>query len=295
MRSFVSLLKIKKFLQGKDTCHFRWWMHPIECSIKNHTKPPSRANTFRFQGPAIAAGLFCFRKAWYLSAMTSVEAYQFGMQLANQPASGGFPVARFNDFVNQAQIAKMKELIDNGVDASIMGNESLSPFFMYPTIPLTNGIGFHNPNRDLAFGPTLWMSGYVNPACGETTQGDAPLIPIQILENNAWAPRAYSLIDITSTRNPCARVLGETRIEVRPHSIRFVTGWYVRYPRKIVVGSFIDPDGIERPLEGAPNQVNPEWGDIDMHDIIWLAMSYTGLTLQSDRMQATAERRMVKQ
>ena len=226
--------------------------------------------------------------------MTSVEAYQYGTGLLNQPASGNFPVSLFNTFINQAQIAKMNELTKDGVDASIMGNEALSPFFMYPIIPLTDGIGFHNPNRDLAFGPTLWMSGYVNPACGETAQGDAPLIPIPVLRNNVWAPRSSSLIDITSTKNPCARVLGETRIEVRPHSIRFVKGWYVRYPRKIVVGSYIDPKGIERPLEGAPNQVDPEWGDIDMHDIIWLAMSYTGLSLQSDRMQATAERRIAK-
>jgi hypothetical protein len=233
-------------------------------------------------------------RTWYLSAMTSVESYQFGMRLINQPVSGGFPVALYNDFVNQAQIAKMAELTEDGVDASIMGNESLSPFFVNRPIPLTNGIGFHNPNRDLAFGPTLWASGYVNPGCGDSPAGDATMIPVPLVTSKGWADRSRNLIDVTTTSNPYARILDDTRVEVRPKSLRFISEWYVRYPRKIVVGSYIDPDGIERPLEGAPNQVDPEWGDIDMHDIIWLAMSYTGLSLQSDRMQATAERRIAK-
>lgn len=226
--------------------------------------------------------------------MTSVEAYVFGMTLVNQPASGGFPVATFNTFVNQAQIAKIKELTSSGVDASIMGNEALSPFFVHPTIQLTGGIGVYNPNGDLAFGPTLWSSGFVNPSCGNSPQGDASLIPITLLQAKGWADRTRNLIDITSLLNPVARILDDSRLEVRPTSLQFVRGWYVRYPRPIVVGSFIDPDGIERPLEGAPNQVDPEWSDMEMHDIIWLAMSYTGLTLQSDRIQATAERRIAK-
>lgn len=225
--------------------------------------------------------------------MTSVESFMFGLGLINQPVNGGFPVARFNTFINQAQIAKMKELTKGGVDASIMGNEALSPFFVNRSIPLTrNGIGSHNPDKNLAFGPTLWSSGFVNPSCGTTPVGDSSMIPVPLLRDKEWAGRSRNLIDTTTTLTPCARILSDTQIEVRPKSLRFVSEWYVRYPKAIVVGSFVDANGVERPLQGAPNQVDPEWGDIDMQDIIWIAMSYTGLTLQSDRMQATAERRI---
>lgn len=223
--------------------------------------------------------------------MTSVECYTFGTGLLNQPASGNLPVRQFEEFFNRAQVEKLGQLVENGLDASMMGEESVSPFFVNRAVPLTNGIGAHNPSRNLAFGPTLWSSGYRNPACGETNTGDPPMIPVPVLKAKGWADRSMNLIDITNSLNPCARILDETRIEVRPRALRFVQCWYVRYPRKIVVGSIVDPDGIVRPQEGAPNQVDPEWSDIDTIDIIWIAMGYTGLSLQSDRMQATAARK----
>jgi len=222
--------------------------------------------------------------------MTSVESYIFGMNLANQPVNGGFPIARFQDFYNQAQREYMGRLTKDGVDASIMANEALSPFFVNSTIALTDGIGFHNPLNDLAFGPTISASGYSNPACGETNAGDSIRIPVPLLREKAWWDRQRNLIDVTSMSNPVARVLDTLRIEVRPKAMKFCFAWYVRYANPIVVGSFTDANGIQRPLEGAPGQVDPEWGDIDNIEIIWIAMGYTGLALQNDRMQMTAGR-----
>lgn len=223
--------------------------------------------------------------------MTSVEAYVFGMRLVNQPPNGNFPVADFQDFFNRAQVEYLGKLVENGLDASMQGNESISPFFVDRAVMLTNGIGVHNPGNDLAFGPTLWSSGYRNPTCGDATTADPELIEVKLLEAKGWAARTRNLIDVTSASNPCARLLDDRRIEVRPRALRFVQSWHVRYPRKIVVGSVVDSTGIVRPSEGAPNQVDPEWADIDTQEIIWIAMGYTGLALQYDRMQATAARK----
>jgi hypothetical protein len=220
--------------------------------------------------------------------MTSTEAYNFGLSLINQPASGNWTVEMGNRFLNHAQREYLDELIKDGIDSSIMANEALSPFFVNSTVMLTNGIGTHSPANDLAYGPTIWASGYQNPACGETNTGDPELIPAKRLTEKGWAARTRNLIDTTSTYYPVWRLYDTIRIQVRPTSLRFVACWYVRYPRPIVIGSVVDANGIVRPSEGAPNQVNPEWADIDMEKIVWKAVGYTGLALQSDRMQQTS-------
>lgn len=223
--------------------------------------------------------------------MTSVQMYNFGTGLINQPASGNLTVELFNNYVNRAQNEYLDDLISKGVGTTIMENEALSPFFVNTPVMLTGGIGTHTQNNDLAWGPIVWASGYQNPECGETNTGDASLVPVKRLTEKGWADRSRNLVDTTSTTYPVFRALNATQIQVRPTSIRFVTAFYIRYPRQIVVGSVIDQYGIERPSEGAPNQVNPEWADIDAIAIIWKAVGYTGLALQSDRMQATSERR----
>ncbi len=223
--------------------------------------------------------------------MTSVEMYNFVTGLINQPASGNLTVELFNNYVNRAQNEYMDELTKEGIGTSLMEDRSLSPFFVNAPVTLTNGIGIHAPNDDLAFGPILWSSGYQNPACGETAAGDPSLVPVKRLTAEGWAARTRNLVVTTSTRYPVFRVLDGMRIQVRPTSIPFVTAWYIRYPRRIVVGSVIDPNGIVRPSEGAPNQVDPEWADMDVIAIAWKVVGYTGLALQSDRMQATSERR----
>ena len=223
--------------------------------------------------------------------MTSTEAYVLATSLINQPASGNLTIELFNTYFNNAQREYLDKLIKDGVGSSLMENEALSPFFVNSQVLLTNGIGTHSPNNDLAFGPTIWSSGYRNPACGETNVGDSTLVSVQRLTEKGWADRTRNLIDTTSTYYPVFRLLDTTRIQVRPTSLRNVSCWYIRYPRNIVVGSVIDQYGIERPQEGAPNQVDPEWADIDVLNIVWIAVGYTGLALQSDRMQATSERK----
>jgi len=217
--------------------------------------------------------------------------YNFGTGLINQPASGNLTVELFNNYINRAQNAYMDDLIKDGVGSSIMENEALSPFFVNTPVLLTSGIGTHVPSNDLAWGPIVWSSGYQNPDCGETNTGDPSLVPVKRLTEKQWAARTRNLVVTTSTTYPVFRVLNGTQIQVRPTSIRFVTAFYVRYPRKIVVGSVVDANGIVRPSEGAPNQVDPEWADIDAIAIVWKAVGYTGLALQSDRMQMTSERR----
>ena len=226
--------------------------------------------------------------------MTSVEAYQFGMGLVNQPANGGYPVARFNTFFNAAQIEHMDGLTKDGADMDLMETRSLSPFFVESVVPITSGIGPYNPAGNLAFGPVLWASGYANPTCGQVLAGDPELVPIRLHTASSWSDATRNLIDVITPRNPIARLYGGTTIQVRPLDTRFVFVWYVRYASPIAVGSYIDPDGIERPQEGAPNQVDPEWADADTIEIIWKAMGYTGLTLQSDRLQVTAARKDAK-
>lgn len=221
--------------------------------------------------------------------MTSVEAYNFLVGLINQPASGNPTIPLINRYLNHAQRQYMDDLIKNGVGSSMMDNEALSPFFVNSTVLLTNGIGTHSPQNDLAFGPTIWASGYQNPACGETNTAEPTLVPVKRLTEKGWADRTRNLIDITNSQYPVFRLYNTTQIQVRPKTLRFVSCWYVRYPREIVIGTVVDPQGIIRPLEGAPNQVDPEWADIDMENIIWKAIGYSGLTLQSDRMQTTSK------
>ena len=223
--------------------------------------------------------------------MTSTECYIFGMKLANRSASGDFPVQRFNEYFNRAQDEYLGEITGNGKDESTMGDERVSQLLVRRAVQLNSGgIGAHNPDSDLAWGPVVWASGYRNPACGETNSGDPELIPVRMLTASSWADSTRNKIDVISYIDPVCMRYSETQLQVRPTNMGFVFAHYIRFARKIAVGSFVDANGIERPLEGATNQVDPEWANPDAIAITWKAMGYTGLTLQSDRIQATALR-----
>lgn len=227
--------------------------------------------------------------------MTINECYIFGMKLINRSANGDFPVQRFNEFFNRAQDEYMGEITGDGHDESIMGDKRISPFLVRRTVQIdSHGIGTHNPTDDLAWGPVVWISGYRNPSCGETATGDPMLIPARRHTPSSWPGATRNLIDVVSYTDPIWMRYDARKLQVRPTNLGFVFAHYIRFANRVSVGSFIDANGIERPLEGAPNQIDPEWANPDAIEITWKAMGYTGLTLQSDRVQATAARQLQK-
>lgn len=231
------------------------------------------------------------------AGMTSVEAYMFTLGLIRQPVNGSLTVDLFEMLFNNGQVEHMSSLVGNGVDQSLMGVRALSAFFVDTVTLLTNGRGTMPPppppaqSQRMAFGPVLWSSGYAQAVCGSPSTQEAVDIPVEVITAQSWADRSRNMVDGLTTRNPYARIVNGMDIEARPRSLQFVRTWYVRFPRPIVVGTFLDPQGVRRPLEGGPGQVDPEWDDMEVEDICWRVVGYLGLAVQSDRMQATAARK----
>jgi hypothetical protein len=220
--------------------------------------------------------------------ISSVQAYNMTIAGINQPAGGGLPPKTWALFFNEEQIDYLAGLIPPSIDGAT--NDSISPFIKEYPVPLDQwGKGIWTTG-DNAGEPTLWATGYVSPDCGETAQGDSPLVPVKIIRDGQWAAMTLDLVSPASLTNPYARITGATTLECRPTNLGFVTAWYIRNPRPVVVGSYIDNFGVERPLEGATNQVNPEWSDSDVMKIIGMVIARTGLALQSNRMQMEGRR-----
>lgn len=231
------------------------------------------------------------------AGMTSVEAYTFTLGVIRQPVTGSLPIDLFETLYNKGQVEHMSFLVGDGVDQSLMGIRALSAFFVDTVTLLANGRGTMPPppppaqDQRLAFGPVLWSSGYAQPECGAPNTQEAVDIPVEVVTAQSWADRSRNIVDGLTPRNPYARVVNGMAIEARPRSLQFVRTWYIRQPRPIVVGSFVDSAGVRRPLEGGPGQVDPEWDDMEAQEVCWRVVGYLGLAVQSDRMQATAMRK----
>jgi hypothetical protein len=215
--------------------------------------------------------------------ITSVQAYRMTLGSINQPAGGGLPPKTWASFFNEDQITYLAGFIPPEIDGAT--NDSISPFIKEYPVPLDQwGKGVWTPG-DNAGEPTLWATGYVSPDCGQAVQGDSSLVPVKIIRDTQWAAMTRDLVNPPSLTNPFARITGAKTLECRPTNLGFVTAWYIRNPRPVVVGSYIDNLGVERELEGASNQVDPEWSDSDVMKIIDMVIARTGLALQSNRMQ----------
>ena len=214
--------------------------------------------------------------------MTSVQAYKRLLNLLNKAAIGNMPIPDAEDLLDMAQIQRFSDLAPPGAD--IMNMNSLSRFMTPFTVPVGNAIANYDSAGARLIAPVCWISGYQNPACGEST-GTPGRIPLQMLSLGEFISAERAVIDKPSMTNPVGHLTGNGIMSVLPRDISHVMGIFWRRPRRIGIGRNPNTSPpAELPMEGGPGQVNPEWDDIDMDLIIGGALALAGVKLQSDRL-----------
>ena len=218
---------------------------------------------------------------------SSTELCLYFYQLQNKNATGAFAIPEFERLWNQVQKDKFMEW---GPPTMDMSSQNRFSVFLTPRIiSMTNGRGEYNPggsiSGDLATGPLLYTTGYVNQGCGNAPSTYPSIIPIPVLGAAEFLSRSGDITDRPTRRNPIAYLSNDINVEVLPPDITYIKSIYWRWPKDIAVGlnpAFQFPD--LRPLEGAPNQVDPEWDEADCNEILYRCLQLSGVQLQSDRL-----------
>lgn len=235
--------------------------------------------------------------------MNTVDTYRFCLLIVNREINGDFSPNEFNRFFNRAQIEYMRELIGdpaqfqpgreiprNHVGTGKSNIESLSPFRKAVSITLTDGAGNYNVDEDAVWGPvSVTSTGYENTCDGETTFVKKRT-EVEMVKDAEWGFRTNDPIDKPTNFYPIYRRTIGTNIEVAPYSIRYVEVVYYRKPIDVSVG-FNVVQGRPQLDPTAPNNVDPEWGELDMNQLIFRTLSYKGVNISYDRLMAYSERK----
>lgn len=239
--------------------------------------------------------------------MTAIETYRFFLDLFKKEVNGNIPPPQFDRMFNRAQMEYMRFLLGapeenqpgrpiptNYVNANKKIDNALLPFRETIQIQIDSmGIGVFNPNDDFAYGPlSVSSSGYVNSEdCDPPLpKGVKPRRPIDFVTDGEWDDRTSSTIDFPTHYDPIARTTTETEIEVSPYTIGQVEWVYLRNPEKIYTGRTIS-QGRYVLDPNDPNNVDPEWGDVDLNAVIIRTVAYAAQNLSNDRMAAFGARK----
>jgi hypothetical protein len=239
--------------------------------------------------------------------MTSIELYTRFKKRVDKDTSGNITVQTFVDLFNDDQISYQLDAIGDqrqyhpqrGIavrapELTTRMMNMMAPFLTQPAlVQLTDRIGTYNLGGyqagNFAFGPYVWVSGYENPACGETAL-EAWELQVELLTQDEWRTRSDERrYNGASIKYPIFRLLTDVRIEVRPKAIKSVWVSYYRKPMPITIPTTIAANGVAYPDPSLPSQ-GPEWNELDCNAILDRVVGLSGLREQMDRWQAYGER-----
>lgn len=101
--------------------------------------------------------------------------------------------------------------------------------------------------------------------------------------NNIWYRRSSNVVPPTAAR--AIAVHKNTYFQFYPTSLQYADLSYLRQPRDMV-WAFTTPNNREEydPI----NSVDPEWPDVDINDIISIALAYVGASIKSSEISQYA-------
>jgi len=238
--------------------------------------------------------------------MTSPELYERFKVRIDKDTSGNISVGNFVVLFNSEQQSYFLDAIGDqrqyrqnygvairGPELSTRMMNMLAPFLTAPAyVPLTSRLGTYNlggyQGGNFAFGPYVWVSNYINPACGEVAI-PASEKEITLLTQMEWRTRSdETRYDGASLEFPIFRIYNDSQIEVRPSSIKSVWVSYLRKPDPITIPT-TTVNNIQYIDYNATRQ-DPEWNDLDCNAIIDRVIGSAGLREQMDRWQMAGER-----
>jgi len=165
----------------------------------------------------------------------------------------------------------------------------LSPFLRTGTFPVAGGFGNLNQFGDFMYGPIAGGTSAISGNCEDPSELDARArTPMAWVTNSEWNDFTRSLIDYPDLENPIGRYARKNGadtnhygFQVMPTQISYVEMQYFRRPKDIVFGGTFGSAGFV-PDATAANNVDPEWNDLDMNDLIGRLLIALGMPLDDN-------------
>lgn len=220
--------------------------------------------------------------------MTSTEIYKDFLVILQKNSVGAVTIPEFERMWDMAQRQHLRDSLP--ISGTLRGMNKTSAFLTPRVVQLNgDGIGVYNPGGnktgDLFSGPVCWVSKWENPCCDSPPIGQAGFTVCPVLPVEEHLSITDDINNAPSDSRPKAFLIDDRRIQVLPRAVGYLMTWYWRKPTPIVVGRDpLYPYPNERPLEGAPGQVDPEWSQADIDDITMRCLQLAGVKLQSDRL-----------
>ncbi len=219
--------------------------------------------------------------------MTIDEVYKFVNFIIKKSNAGGYlSPDEFNLIINRAQIQYFNKLYGNQNDyrydrpvprisyaVTEKISNSLSPFLSDATALVIDVNGQVNLPVDLF--QTVSITKTVNNVEYEITR----------VEHDRIANNLSSYYDAPTTDFPIYTQL-RTKFQFYPKNLASATLYYLKKPTEMAWG-YTTVNG--RPVYNAGTSVQPLWKDMDMNEIIYIALSYIGVNLKDPDVSQFAE------
>lgn len=210
--------------------------------------------------------------------MTIDQVYKFIDFIIKKSNSGGYLTPdEFNLIINRAQIQYFNKLYGNQNDyrydrpvpkiayaITEKISNSLSPFLSDSTALTVDSNGQVNIPSDLF--QTVSMTHTIDGIEYEITR----------VEQDRIANNLSSYYDAPSSDFPIYSQL-RTKFQFYPKNLGTANLYYLKKPTDMVWG-YTTVSG--RPVYNAGTSVQPQWKDMDMNEIIYIALSYIGVNLK---------------
>lgn len=207
------------------------------------------------------------------------QVHQYIDFIIKKTNAGGYISPSEKDMVlNRAQIQYFNKLYGNQNDyrydrpvpkisyaVTEKISNSLSPFITDPIVLTVDSTGKAIIPTDLF--QTVVITKTINGIENEITR----------VEQDRVANNLTSYYDAPETSFPIYTQL-KTKFQFYPKDLAQVNIVYLKQPTDMVWGYTIGVGG--RPVYNSATSVQPEWKDMDMNEIIYLALSYIGVNLK---------------
>jgi hypothetical protein len=210
--------------------------------------------------------------------MTIDQVYKFiDFTIKKSNAGGYLTPEEFNLIINRAQIQYFNKLYGNQNDyrydrpvpkisyaVTEKISNSLSPFLSDSTALVIDGNGQVNIPNDLF--QTVSLTHTISGTDYEITR----------VEQDRVANNLTSEYDAPDTEYPIYSQL-RTKFQFYPKNLATANLYYLKKPTDMV---WAYTTVSQRPVYDAANSVQPLWKDMDMNEVIYIALSYVGVNLK---------------
>lgn len=224
--------------------------------------------------------------------MTIDEVYKIVTYLVDKHQGTYVSPEDFNTVINMAQYQYIESMVDK--TGNVNSNNRNSPPGLIVNSAISDKLSKFYVESSL--GVTAGLAGKPSTMWTATSLRTATNRPIKKVFDDNLAAHLSNPIDAPTTTDPIYMEVSNG-FKFYPSTVSAPILGYIRTPNKMVWAYYDDlvhlPQGVTVPvgktLIPTTGSVNPEWGDADMNEIIYIAIGIIGINLKDGDLLRAAQ------